>query len=137
MMEQARSRIQIQVPVSAGELFDKKTILEIKRDRISDTAQRVNVLHELELLTEIAKRVLASASDADQIGPLEADLKDINLRLWDLENLVRTHERQYIFDEDFVRTARSIYAGNDRRAAVKRQINTLLLSSIVEEKCHT
>lgn len=123
----------LHVPVSAGELLDKITILQIKRERIHDAAQRANVERELALLSDVASRELPASSELAQ---LEAELKAINETLWDLENTVRAHEKSQDFGEAFVRAARSIYAGNDRRAAVKRHINVLLGSLIVEEKSH-
>jgi hypothetical protein len=127
----------ILIPVAAGELFDKKTILEIKRQRIRDPQQLANVERELGLLTAIAGRLLAGLDSAGPVERLECELREINAALWDLENAVRAHEQSGSFGEGFVGTARSIYAGNDRRAAVKRQINLLLNSAIVEEKSHT
>ena len=126
----------ILIPVAAGELFDKKTILEIKRQRIRDPQQRANVERELQLLTGIADTVLAGLASPEPLERLATELREINATLWDLENAVRAHEKSGAFDQAFVDTARGIYAGNDRRAAVKRQINLLLNSAIVEEKSH-
>jgi hypothetical protein len=127
----------ILIPVAAGELFDKKTILQIKRERIASSEQRANVERELALLTEVADGVASSTARRAELDALEAQLRGINEQLWDLENTVRACERDSRFDEAFVRSARSIYAGNDRRAAVKRQINLLLGSPLIEEKSHT
>ncbi|MCG2595502.1 DUF6165 family protein [Ramlibacter sp. XY19] len=127
----------ILVPVAAGELFDKKTILQIKRERIASPEQRANVERELALLAEIADRIAAGTERRAELQDLEAQLRGINEQLWDLENVVRACERNGRFDESFVASARSIYAGNDRRAAVKRQINLLLGSALIEEKSHT
>ena len=127
----------ILIPVAAGELFDKKTILQIKRERIGSPEQRANVERELALLADIAERIASSSARRGELDALEAQLRGINEQLWDLENTVRACERESRFDEAFVRSARSIYAGNDRRAAVKRQINLLLGSQLIEEKSHT
>ena len=127
----------ILIPVAAGELFDKKTILEIKRQRIRDPQQLANVERELRLLSGIADTVLAELDSPEPLERLESELREINAALWDLENAVRAHEKSGAFGQAFVDTARSIYAGNDRRAAVKRAINLLLNSAIVEEKSHT
>lgn len=129
--------VPILIPVAAGELFDKKTILQIKRERIASPEQRANVERELALLAEVAERVASSTARRGELEALEAQLRGINEQLWDLENSVRACERDARFDEAFVQTARSIYAGNDRRAAVKRQINLLLGSTLIEEKSHT
>ena len=122
------------VPVSAGELLDKKTILEIKRERMADASQRANVERELQLLTAITDS--AFGNDA-QLLALQAQLKTVNEQIWDLENKVRVHERQGNFGDDFIRTARTIYATNDQRAALKREVNRHLNSPLVEEKSHT
>jgi hypothetical protein len=127
----------ILIPVAAGELFDKKTILEIKEQRIRDPRQLANVEHELGLLAAIAANLTAGLDCAEPLERLECELREINTALWDLENAVRAHERSGVFGQGFVDTARAIYAGNDRRAAVKRQINLLLNSAIIEEKSHT
>jgi len=124
------------VPVSPGELLDKKTILEIKRERISNAAQRANVERELALLQGLSQRLVDGAL-GDQVATLEHELREINATLWDCENTVRRCERTGDFGEEFVATARHIYATNDKRASVKRQINQLLQSTIVEEKSHT
>jgi hypothetical protein len=126
----------ILIPVAAGELFDKKTILEIKGQRIRDPQQLANVEHELGLLAAIATTLSAGLDSAEPLERLESELREINTTLWDLENAVRAHEKSGAFGEKFVNTARAIYAGNDRRAAVKRQINLLLNSAIIEEKSH-
>jgi hypothetical protein len=125
----------ILIPVSAGELLDKKTILQIKRERIKDPAQLRNVESEFTLLEEAARKQGAALS-SPEIQRLEADLLELNAQIWDLENTVRACERSGDHGENFVRTARSIYASNDRRAALKKQINLLLGSTIVEEKSH-
>lgn len=126
----------ILIPISAGELLDKKTILQIKQERIKDASQLANVQRELALLESIARAANAT-SPSPAIESLEAQLRAVNETLWDLENAVRACERAGRFGEDFVAAARQIYAGNDRRAAIKRQINLLMNSSIVEEKSHT
>jgi hypothetical protein len=125
----------ILIPVSAGELLDKKAILEIKRERIKDAGQLANVDRELAMLDSVARTTI-SANEAAAIKPLETELRAINEGLWNLENQVRAFERNGCFGDEFIHTARQIYAGNDRRAAVKKQINLLLKSSIVEEKSH-
>lgn len=124
------------IPVSVGELFDKQTILRIKQDRIDDDVKRAHVAHELALLTRHADDILAQCADRAALQALVADLQAVNAALWDLENTVRACERDGQFDAAFVAAARSIYAGNDKRAAIKLRINTLLGSDIVEVKSH-
>jgi len=127
----------IQVPVSAGELFDKQTILRIKRERIRDAAKLAHVERELGLLDGIAAGLLQGAPQAAEVQALVGALHAVNAGLWDLENAVRAAEAAECFDTAFIHSARSIYAGNDKRAAIKLRINQLLGSDIVEVKSHT
>ena len=123
----------ILIPVAPGELLDKITILRIKVLRIEDLGKRANAAAELTMLEEVqAKDVLAS----DQLTSLEIDLSVVNEALWEIEDAVRDHERVQDFGPGFVKLARDVYRQNDRRAALKRQINTLLGSVIVEEKSY-
>lgn len=123
----------ILIPVSPGELADKITILRIKRERIGDDAKQANVARELALLNEIAER---EADGFRTVAPLVAELMAINAKLWDIEDGKRAAERAQRFDADFIALARAVYLENDRRAAIKRQINDALGSDIVEEKSH-
>jgi hypothetical protein len=123
------------VPVSVGELFDKKSILEIKRERMTDPQQLANVARELGLLEGIVAK-LETAAVQGPLDALAAELLAVNSTLWDLENRVRALARAGDEGPAFAQAARSIYAGNDRRAAVKRGINQLLGSALVEEKDH-
>ncbi|MES3001647.1 MAG: DUF6165 family protein [Pseudomonadota bacterium] len=124
------------IPVSPAELLDKKTILEVKRERIVAPDKLANVKHELDLLTGIAQRMLAQVDPSTGVAELEAQLLQVNSEIWDLENTVRACESARDFGDEFVRTARNIYASNDRRAAIKRQINLALGAVLVEEKEH-
>lgn len=126
----------IQIPVSVGELFDKQTILQIKCERIADVAKRAYAAHELELLARRADDILDGCAVRADIMKLVGELHAVNAELWDLENTVRACERAGCFDGTFVAAARRIYGGNDRRAAIKLRINTLLGSDIVEVKSH-
>lgn len=123
----------ISAPVSYGELVDKLTILEIKSERIADSAKLANVCDELRLLTSLWGADPASATD---IGPERGELKRINEALWDIEDEIRVKEREQSFDARFIELARSVYRTNDRRAAVKRAINLKLGSRLVEEKSY-
>jgi hypothetical protein len=123
----------ILAPVSAGELIDKITILRVKASRIGDAAKEVNVKAELALLEETAARELPQSPELDD---LVAQLTEINAALWDVEDGKRDCERRQDFGPAFVELARRVYIDNDRRAAVKRQINTLAGSEIVEEKSY-
>lgn len=126
----------ITIPVSPGELFDKKTILEIKKQRISDIRKQVLIDHELALLSAVARDVLARTSRAPEIEVLERKLLAVNQRLWDIENAVRASERASRFDAVFIEAARQVYLNNDHRADLKYRINLLLGSPLVEVKEH-
>ncbi|NKB58246.1 MAG: hypothetical protein GKS00_18120 [Alphaproteobacteria bacterium] len=122
------------VAVSWGELLDKISILEIKRERLTDPAQRANVDHEYVRLCET--RDAEMPGDAD-IGDSVSELRTINEALWDIEDDIRGCEREKDFGDQFIELARAVYRNNDRRAAIKRDINEALGSEIVEEKSYT
>ncbi|MCS6622660.1 DUF6165 family protein [Roseibacterium beibuensis] len=122
----------INVPVSVGELFDKITILKIKAARLSDAGQLENVRRELGELERVAACVPASP----ELDALVERLQAVNDGLWDVEDGKRAHEREGRFDADFVALARRVYKENDQRAAIKRDINRLTGSTLVEEKSH-
>jgi hypothetical protein len=117
-------------PVSWGELLDKITILQIKQERIGDAAKRANVTAELNALTAIADVAMAQAA------ALLAGLKAVNEDLWEIEDRIRDKERNKSFDAEFIELARAVYVTNDRRADLKRQMNGLLGSALVEEKSY-
>jgi hypothetical protein len=119
------------VPVSWGELIDKITILEIKSTRLTSAAALQNVRNELAQLTE---KTLPLGDMAHQVAPLKADLIHVNEALWEIEDKIRDKEAAKAFDAAFIELARSVYVTNDKRAALKRQINQLLASELVEEK---
>ncbi|EAR53137.1 hypothetical protein OG2516_11756 [Oceanicola granulosus HTCC2516] len=123
----------ILVPVSPGELIDKLTILRIKSERITDAAKLANVRHEQAELTRVAEAHLpASAS----LAALWEELYGINLRLWQIEDDIRDCEAARDFGERFVALARAVYVTNDARSDVKKRINLLLGSALVEEKSY-
>ena len=124
---------QISVPIAPGELIDKITILEIKSERITDTDKLANVNHELQLLEATWTESEFSATD---IAAQRAELKTINEALWEIEDDIRICESEGDFGEKFIELARSVYITNDKRAKVKREINTLLGSQIFEEKSY-
>jgi hypothetical protein len=121
----------IWVPVSAGELLDKITILEIKHERISDETKRAHVARELELLREVCRRAVPPSAPLDA---LTGGLKRVNERLWDIEDKIRRCEREGAFGERFIELARSVHLNNDRRSEIKREINVLPGSALIEEK---
>ena len=122
------------VEIAPGELIDKITILEIKKARITDAAKLHNIGVELAILTDARDRRIQGSPELDR---LTAELKTINEALWQIEDDIRDCERHRDFGPRFIELARSVYRENDRRAAVKRQINELLGSKIVEEKSYT
>jgi len=119
--------------IAPGELIDKITILRIKSERIADEAKLKNVRTELGILNDtLAKDVPAS----DELTRLDAALQAVNEELWEIEDDIRDCERNGDFGEDFIRLARAVYVTNDKRAALKKEINLLLGSDIVEEKSY-
>ncbi|MEX2200687.1 MAG: hypothetical protein WD711_04770 [Dongiaceae bacterium] len=125
--------MEIRVPLSVGELIDKLTILDIKAGRIADASKRANVVREQTMLREtVAREVPASA----ELDALTADLKSVNEALWTIEDEIRDLERARDFGARFVELARAVYITNDRRAALKKDINLLVGSDIVEEKSY-
>jgi hypothetical protein len=119
------------VKVSPGELIDKITILQIKRQRFTDPAKLANVGRELDLLAAILDRVVRGSPELDR---LTDELRSVNEALWEIEDQIRCYDHQQDFGPHFIEVARSVYQQNDRRAAIKRQINELLNSEIIEEK---
>ena len=119
--------------ISAGELIDKITILEIKKDKISDKEKLFQVEKELVSLKETLKKSIA---DQDLILNLKKDLKDINSKLWEIEDGKRNAEKNNDFGKKFVELARNVYKFNDERAKIKLKINNLLGSRIKEVKSY-
>lgn len=124
---------QISAPVSFGELIDKITILEIKRERMRDADKRANVETELQLLGSTWGAHEASKTD---ISTERAGLRAVNEALWDIEDRIRILEKEQSFGDEFIAVARSVYIRNDERADLKRQINVKLGSTLVEEKSY-
>jgi hypothetical protein len=127
----ARSN-ELLVPISAGELFDKLTILEIKGERITDREKLANVCHEANLLRTVVANRFSDFASHELIG----QLRDINRALWEIEDDLRELEQRKDFGNKFVELARSVYLRNDERAGLKRRINQAIGSVIVEEKSY-
>jgi hypothetical protein len=121
------------VPVSWGELLDKITILEIKRARLRSPEAVVNTERELAALAA----VLAAQDAPDGLPGLKRALTQVNESLWDIENAIRAKEAAGDFGAEFVALARSVYRQNDERGRIKRAINVLLGSRLIEEKQYT
>jgi hypothetical protein len=124
---------EILVPVSYGELLDKIAILQIKSERMTDSAKLENVRRELSALEAIW--MAHPAAGGDVVG-LRAQLKAVNERLWVIEDDIRLKEKAQSFDDAFVQLARSVYIENDTRARIKKDINIALGSTYVEEKSY-
>jgi hypothetical protein len=123
----------ISCPCSLGELIDKITILRIKAERIGEEEKLANVRRELALLEGLAREDGPTGSSIDLLAD---QLAAVNARLWDIEDAIRTCEREGDFGPRFVALARSVYGENDARAALKRAINTLANSALIEEKSY-
>ena len=123
----------ILVEIAPGELIDKITILQIKMERIQDADKLQNVRVELDVL---ARARDDSVSPSEALARMSADLKAVNESLWDIEDNIRNCERDQDFGPKFIELARSVYRCNDRRAALKRDINELLGSKLIEEKSY-
>lgn len=119
-------------PISVGELLDKLTILTIKMEKIKDSTKLKNVLLEHKELKKIADTL----NPPTELSSLYKELLEINRELWDIEDAKRKHEKLQQFDSEFISLARSVYLKNDIRANIKRQINVLLGSTLIEEKSY-
>ena len=124
---------KILAEISAGELIDKITILEIKKEKISNKEKLVEVNKELISLNETLKKTI---NDENKIINFKNDLKNINLKLWDIEDGKRLAEKNNKFDERFIELSRSVYKFNDERAKIKLAINNALGSNIKEVKSY-
>ena len=125
--------MSIKIDVSVGEIMDKLTILEIKAEKIQDQDKLANVRKERDSLLFVIDQ---PAYQSDEMKQMIAELKDINLKLWDIEDAIRLKEADKAFDDEFIELARSVYFTNDKRADVKKQINLAIGSELVEEKSY-
>ena len=122
---------KILTEISAGELLDKMTILEIKLDKIRDKENLLEVSKEYESLKETKKSNIKLTKDLEN---LIIQLKEINLKLWDFEDKTRICEKNKDFGQTFINLSRSVYLNNDKRANIKYKINKMLGSNIKEIK---
>ena len=121
----------IYIPVSIGELLDKITILEIKKEKIKVSKKIININNELELLKNISLTI-----NLNSLHDTLKELKHINSELWDIEEAKRKKEKLKLFDLEFIELARSVYIKNDKRAEIKKTINLITKSLIIEEKSY-
>lgn len=127
----------IMTPIAPGELLDKITVLKIKKERINDPAKLANVKLELVLLEETLDRHFTFDLELKgKLLKLEEQLKKSNEEIWDMGDKVRELGDSKNFGQEFIDVAYGIHLANDRRAAIKKEINLLLGSSIIEEKSY-
>lgn len=122
----------MKVEISIGELLDKLSILYIKRKFISDPEKIQNVQKEIDVLEPLSNNFLTSS----EIRTIFDELEHTNLHLWNVEDLIREKENRKEFDQDFIDLARSVYITNDQRASLKKKINFITGSNLVEEKSY-
>lgn len=124
------------IEVSNGEVVDKYTILQIKAKHISDAKKLKNVMAEKDVLETSVMQIYNVGTYQLELERLQQDLYNINLTLWNIEDQIREHERMELFNDDFIELARSVYYINDERSVVKKNINILTGSNLVEEKSY-
>jgi len=120
----------MKIEVSNGEIIDKLTIIQIKLERIKDKAKLENLKNEYDEL------ISASSSILSITDPLYTALYEVNCELWDIEDRIRDLERKKDFGDEFISTARAVYFKNDKRSAIKREINIKTSSGLIEEKSY-
>lgn len=121
----------MKIEISNGELLDKLSILEIKRNKIRDPEKLVNVNSEYSLIKPLADKLIQA------VQPQYESLLDINRLLWDIEDTIRELERSLDFGKVFIETARKVYQLNDERARLKKEINLITKSGLIEEKSYS
>ena len=120
----------MKIEVSNGEIADKLTIIEIKLTQIKDENKLVNLKKEYKVLNEAVSKII------DKDHKLYKELLSVNKELWDIEDTIRDLERNKDFGDKFVQTARAVYFTNDKRSEIKRKINELTGSNLIEEKSY-
>lgn len=124
--------MEISLKCSLGEVFDKLTILEIKKKEITDSEKLVNVNYELEYIQSVIDEINVS----DEVKELVDKLREVNKTLWNIEDEIRIKEDGKDFNDDFIKLARSVYITNDERSILKKKINIALGSNLIEEKSY-
>ena len=122
---------KIVTEISAGELLDKMSILEIKLEKIKNKDNQIQIFKEYDILK---KTLDMNIKLTDELSTLIKEIKKVNLTLWDIEDKLRICEKDKNFNEQFIKLARDVYFNNDKRAKIKSKINTILGSSIREIK---
>ena len=123
----------IKVTLSVGELIDKITILQIKNKFIKNKDQLKNINNELSILEPLLKK---NKLNTPEINQLLSELYKVNMELWEIEDQIREKERKSDFKDEFITLARSVYITNDKRAKIKKNINLISGSQLIEEKSY-
>lgn len=123
----------MKIEVSDGEILDKFSILAIKSEKIQDQTKLANIHKELSFLHIVYNEIINKHTN---VINLYSDLIQINKKLWDIEDNIRLKEKKLCFDEEFVNLARNVYKSNDERARIKKEINLITQSNVVEEKSY-
>lgn len=126
----------MKIEVSNGEIIDKYTILEIKLSKIKNSEKLMNIKNEYQTLTPDIERIYATCKDKIQLKILQNNLLEVNKKLWKIEDDIRECERANDFGQTFIDLARAVYYTNDDRSDVKKEINILTGSDLVEEKSY-
>jgi hypothetical protein len=126
--------ISLLIPVAIGDLADRITILLIKREHIQNKGKHDHIFTEYTILHETLKQVVTPSAEFEK---LFNDLFNANQQLWDIQDQLRAKKQANTFDDEFINLARSVYYVNDRRCAIKKEINMLFGSKLIEEKCYT
>lgn len=134
LMNKSQQTVEINAPISFGELVDKITILEIKKEKIYSSSALVNINKELDLLSNILSSIIFQSDD---INHLIYDLKKVNIILWEVEEKIREKDKHGQFDSEFIELARLVYQTNDNRSLLKRELNLKINSEIIEEKSYS
>ena len=124
--------MELKLKCSIGEIYDKLTILEIKKSKIKDINKLKNVSYELDYIISLLKEVSINKEVQNYIK----ELKQINNKLWDIEDKIRNKEETKEFDDQFIELARSVYITNDKRSILKKKINIAMGSNLIEEKSY-
>jgi len=126
----------MKIEISNGEIVDKMTILELKLDKIKNIVQLENISKEWEILNDCVMHLFQIFGDKSLYNKVD-QLSEVNSKLWDVEDWIRDCEKEKRFDKEFVELARSVYRLNDERSEIKRHINLLTKSRLVEEKSYS